>query len=990
LTIQATISNVTASAQAGTLAGVIGEITFQQDFSLGPNASQTITFTPANTPSLHILNPQLWWPNRYGPQNLYALQLAATVSGVISDTNNVNFGIRQISYSMAGSSNLALVVNGVPVIAKGGNWGMDEAMKRIPIERLDAEIHMHQQANYTIIRNWAGQSADDDFFNLCDQYGIMVWDEFFQIGGSTIANTNLFLDNVQETILRFRNHPSLAVWCGCNEGYPSPAVIATGDSNLIATLDPGRWYQPNSSTGSGVLSYGPYNWQPPRAYYNVDAPFKDEIGSVSIPTLEAIHAMMPSNDWETINDDWAEHDFCSGAALGDRYPFDIQGRYGPFSNLADFVRKSQLANYEAFRAIYEGRFAQLFQPVTGIITWMSNPAQPSFVWQLYSWDLEPNASLFATRKACEVVHIQMNQSNWHLMVINTTPQSLSSLTAKTSVYNLDGSLQYAHTNALTAAASTFTDLGAIAFPKGLSSVHFVKLKLFDSSNNLVSDNFYWRETVQDNFQALNTLLTVTLNIQATAQQIASNYLISVTLSNPAPVVALMTHLQLRQASSGQRVLPVFYSDNYISLLPGEAKAITLQAATANLNGDAPLLAVDGWNVTVNPSVSSGNIVGVIPNTAAQATNGIFPLTSGATRINCGGSETGFLQFGTTFTNFVSDTDFNGGNTASTTAAINTNASNAAPKAVYQTQRWGTNTYVIPATGSNIVRLHFAEVNFGPGGRQFNVAINGQQVLTNFDIAATGGEFNAVVESFIVPPNGGNTNITVAFTLGAANQPEICGIEIIPIPPPPNLSLNRPVTVSSVADGTQGSNAVDGSLNTRWGSAYSDPQWIYVDLGAAYNITEIELFWETAYGKAYQIQVSTNASTWTAIYSTTNGVGGTEYLTGFSGIGRYVRMYGTQRGTQYGYSLWEFEVFGALPTPVMATNSPQLVFTSGDGQLQFNWPTDHLGWRLEVQTNTVNFGLGTNWVTVFGSTGTNQMTFPINSGSGVTFYRLVYP
>jgi hypothetical protein len=125
----------------------------------------------------------------------------------------------------------------------------------------------------------------------------------------------------------------------------------------------------------------------------------------------------------------------------------------------------------------------------------------------------------------------------------------------------------------------------------------------------------------------------------------------------------------------------------------------------------------------------------------------------------------------------------------------------------------------------------------------------------------------------------------------------------------NLALNRPATASSMQSSTSGAlKAVDGNLSTRWSSVFSDPQWIYVDLGSTHSITGITLNWETAYGKAYSIQVSNDAVSWTTIYSTTTGIGGTENLA-LSGSGRYVRMYGTKRGTGWGYSLWEFQVFG---------------------------------------------------------------------------------
>ena len=622
--VQATLRNISDAPQTGVLTGAgDGGIQFHQEVTLNPNETRTITFLPEMTPSLHLKNPRLWWPNGFGAPNLYNLHLNFSVNGAVSDMRDITYGIRKITYSVPDSDNLTLSVNGVPVVAKGGDWGMDEAMKRIPRARLYAMIRMHQLANYTIIRNWVGQSTSEDFYELCDECGLLVWDEFFQpnaADGPNPIDSDLYLANVREKILRFRQHPSIALWCARNESDPPP-VIGDGIQKLIDNLDPGRLYQPSSTSGRGVISHGPYCWRTPREFYSfgVTQVFKTEIGSMSVPTLEAIRAMMPTNDWNVINDDWAEHDFCKGAQKGNLYPDILNHRYGQISSLADFVRKSQLANYEAFRAMYEGRLAKLFHPVTGVITWMSDPAQPSFVWQLYSWDLEPNASLFATRKACEPIHIQMNQDNWHVMIINNTPRALKNLKAKIMVSNLDGTLKYSHTDKLTAASCAATDAGEITFPDNLSDVHFVKLELRDAHNHLVSDNFYWRAAANqpDDFQALNKLPMVMLDIRAKVRDIDGKCLLAVSVHNPTKSVALMTHLQLRRAYSGQRILPVFYTDNYISLLPGETKSLTIEAASADLNGEAPLLAVDGWNVTVNDASTSRSSVEIVPNTDAQ-------------------------------------------------------------------------------------------------------------------------------------------------------------------------------------------------------------------------------------------------------------------------------------------------------------------------------------------------------------------------------------
>ncbi len=302
----------------------------------------------------------------------------------------------------------------------------------------------------------------------------------------------------------------------------------------------------------------------------------------------------------------------------------IADRYGKVANLADFVRKSQLANYEAFRAMYEGRNAKLFHPTTGVLTWMSNPAQPSFVWQLYHHDLEPNSALFAVKKAAEPVHIQLNEGDGEVQVINNLDTPLDGAHAHLAIYNLDGSVQYQHDFDVTAPASAATTVGSVSWPGSLSAVHFVKLELHDAAGKLISDNFYWRglPEQQDDLKALGSLPTVTLDANVKRDDVGGRSLFTVTLHNSGAQIALMAHLQLRRKSSGERVLPVYYSDNYVSLLPNETKTITIDAATSDLKGDGALVLVDGWNVGVNASSSSG--VGIAINAEAQVNH--WPVT----------------------------------------------------------------------------------------------------------------------------------------------------------------------------------------------------------------------------------------------------------------------------------------------------------------------------------------------------------------------------
>ncbi len=684
LMVLATVRNATDQPQTGTLKGSFDGGGFSVPVSLQPHEVKEVKVTTAEAPQLHVANPKLWWPNTYGEQHLYTMHVAFDASGAESDAKDANFGIRKITYHVTPqetripqTDNLTVFVNGVPIFCKGGCWGMDEALKRIPREVLEAKVRFHALAGYTMIRNWVGQSTSQDFYDACDKYGILIWDEMFQanksdgpqVGGNPSpkdtpevaalrkATVAMYLENVREKVIRFRSHPSIALWCGRNESDPAPKEVADGLKKMTAELDPARYFQANSDEGRGVRSGGPYSWRVPSAYFapaggggRALEPFKTELGSVSVPTLEAIKAWMPEKDWYDLNDDWALHDLCSGAQAGNTFPTQIATRYGAIAkrDLADFVRKSQMAMYETYRAMYEGRQAKLFNPCSGVLTWMSNPSQPSFVWQIYSYDLEPLAALYGAKKACEPVHVQLNQNDWHVMVVNTLPEPQQGLQAAVRIFNMDGTLKSEKTLPVSAKPCAATDLGVPQWPAGLSPVHYVKLELKDAAGKLLSENFYWRTTATiaadaapkgadifgsgglgrggrgggggrggapgaaEDFSLLQTLPTAEVQVTLSRHDEAGKCLIDATIANTTKTPALQIHLQLRKEKSGSRVLPAYYSDNFISLLPGERRTVLIEAAVSSLGGQRPVVTVDGWNVTTT-AVSFPNGAAVAPN-----------------------------------------------------------------------------------------------------------------------------------------------------------------------------------------------------------------------------------------------------------------------------------------------------------------------------------------------------------------------------------------
>jgi len=789
VTVLATVENVTDQPRKGVLKGSFGGIAFEKPVELAPRSSETVWFEPKKYPQLQVKNPRLWWPNGYGEPYLYSLHLTFDMDGQPSDARDIPFGIREFSYDAPGTDKLALSVNGVRVLCKGGNWGLDDALKRIPRERLEAQVRMHRDANFNMIRNWGGQSTSDDLYDLCDKYGILLWDEFFQLTENPL-DYDLYMANCRDKVLRFRNHPSIAIWCGRNEATPLK-YFNDALRGMLTELDGTRYYQPNSGDGRGVNSGGPYDWKTPIDYdhfsekedFNKNETFKTEIGAISIPTLESIQGMMPEQDWNTINDDWAEHDFMAGS--GRRYPQTVTGRYGKIANLPDFVRKGQMMNYEGYRAMYEGRQAQMFHPVQGILTWMSHPAQPSFVWQIYHYDLEPNAALFAVKKACEPVHIQLNDvGNGTVQVINNLPVPLSGARAKVMLYNLDGSSPYTHEYDVNAAPSATTNVGTVDWPGNLSPVSFAKLELRDGSGKLLSENFYWRGPASkpNDLTALETLPVVTLAARAERRDADGKVFLDVTLKNPAPQVALMAHLQLHRGTGGERVLPVFYSDNYLSLTPGEEKTVTIEASAADLKGRKPVVLVDGWNIGVAPFSSAGVDIALNQNAQVSAwpQNGLpfgYAKLGPADEfhVNCGG----FARDG-----FIGDPGHDDFGPGFTTDPIEVKVPNAAPEAIYRTVWWGSCSYPFYLKGAPgtayTVRLHFMELSENePGKRVFDVSINGKPALTDLDVfKEAGGRFKALVKELKGVTTDEKGMMTIDFKSGKIGTPQISGIEIL--------------------------------------------------------------------------------------------------------------------------------------------------------------------------------------------------------------------
>jgi len=450
-----------------------GNITLTRELTLAPNATDSETFDAAHEPALAVHNPKLWWPNGYGAPNLYTCKI--TFRG---DTSSFKFGIRQYAYDTLGGV-FHLWVNGKRIFVKGGNWGMSEYLLRCRGAEYDYKVLLHHEMHYNMIRNWIGSTTDDAFYEACDKYGIMVWDDFWLNSHPNLpSDLKAFETNVDEKIRRLRNHPSIAVWCGDNEGTPLPPL---NDSirQSIQVLDHGdRWYQPNSHSGA-LTGSGPWTNAGP-AWYFTKYPggfggspgwgFRTEIGTAVFPTFESFKEFMPESAWWPRNELWDKHYFGPSAANAgpDNYARSVVQSYGAPQGIEDFCRKSQLLNIETNKALYEGWQHHMWDDASGVMTWMSQSAYPSMVWQTYDYYYDLTGAYWGVRKACEPVHIQWSCADNTVKVINATGKDVHHLTARALVYNMDGTpaTAYDKTTAVDVPADTTAECFRLRFSSG--------------------------------------------------------------------------------------------------------------------------------------------------------------------------------------------------------------------------------------------------------------------------------------------------------------------------------------------------------------------------------------------------------------------------------------------------------------------------------------------------------------------------------------------
>jgi exo-1,4-beta-D-glucosaminidase len=627
LTVTAEAWNATGAPQNAIVRGAIGAITFSQPVALAPREHKVVRFSPADTPQLNVEHPRIWWPYRMGEQHQYSLSIAAEANGAESDRQEVRFGINEFTSELTSEGHRLFRVNGKPILIRGGGWASDMLLRPKSPSRLAAEFRYVREMGLNTIRT-EGKLETDDFYDLADREGILImpgwcccdqwelWDKW------DAENYTVGPASLRDQLLRLRNHPSIFVWLNGSDKPPIAAV----ERRYLDIERELEWSRPTLSSAaeapgpvsgpSGVKMRGPYEYVPP-SYWLTDTAhggafgFSPEIGpGAAVPPLDSLKEMLPADHLWPIDSVWNFH--AGGGQFKDVKVFTaaLEARYGKASGVADYARKAQALAYEGERAMFEG-YARNKYKATGVIQWMLNNAWPSIIWHLYDYYLRPGGGYFGTKAACEPLHVQYSYDDRSVVVVNDTPQPVHGLKVTAAVLDFTLAEKFAREAAVDAGVDGVVRVFEIPPIAGLTTTYFVRLSLHDAAGRVVSRNFYWLSTEDDqldwpktqwyytptkrhaNLTALSRLPETTLTVSP-AGDAPGDAAIRVSIANTGRALAFQVHLTLLDAASGKDVVPAFWEDNYFALLPGERREISVSYSRADTRAQ-PIVTAEAWN-----------------------------------------------------------------------------------------------------------------------------------------------------------------------------------------------------------------------------------------------------------------------------------------------------------------------------------------------------------------------------------------------------------
>ena len=580
-----------------------------QPITLSPFEKKTVSLNP-----LAVKNPCLWWPNGIGEQPLYDMNLSFEIGNQVSDRERLRYGIREItSDKCPDNGGRRFFVNGQKIYVTGGNYINSDWLLRLSPERYRDEVRFHAEMNLRMIRVWGGALVErPEFYNACDEFGILVFQDLWGSGDCNGAwedptkmdsrerrweypdNHDLFIASVEDQVKMIRNHPSLCFWCGANEWPLAKDIDQCLRKEVFPQLDPERLFVSFSTDTLFTRNYlgdngdGPYGIQEPEWFFSFRShPFNPEAGSVGSPEVESMREMMTEQDLAgfprkgfTRNYTWRYH---KDLGYGDHLE-----RYGEVKDIETYCKYAQVVNYDQYRSFMEGWASHMWDWYTGILIWKTQNPWTSLRGQMYDWSLDVNASLYGTRKGCEPLHAYYNPVTRKAGLLNTTLKDYTDLSIIARIYNLEGKLLWEKETRANSKANTVQELLDIPVPEGIQGAYFLRLAL-----NADVPNIYWLTTEPKDYTSLSQLPKSRPDIKTDIKKEGSNFVGTVRLSADSQI-SFFNRIKVFDRETGKRILPVHYSDNYITLMPGDQQEISLEFP-ANLPEERIQIVVDSYN-----------------------------------------------------------------------------------------------------------------------------------------------------------------------------------------------------------------------------------------------------------------------------------------------------------------------------------------------------------------------------------------------------------
>jgi beta-mannosidase len=601
-------------------------VNFNQNLKLAPGKTKTLNF------QVNIKNPKLWWPNGMGDQNLYILKTTVSYNNIVSDTKLTQFGIRELKLvgnenvgeflktmkqhlgdahrlgNKEGSYPWTFEVNGIKMFAKGGNWIPVDQLLRLDHDKYDWLLRLFKEANFNLLRVWGGGLYEtDDFYDLCDEYGILTWQEFLSNRNFAKIDRDNFLDGVRSAVLRLRNHPSLTFWCGGNEFDPDDnqsKTVIDSLADLLNKFDPQREFHRASPYMGDDHYWGVWHGLEPYTKYHIVRPFRSEAGLNAPPVLENYVRFTPPDLLWPPDTTYIEY---HGEANTNFQHLNKLMRYadefGRPSNIDELITRSQL--YQAIANEYDMEFCRSNKfKNSGFLVWQYNDIWPCISWSIIDWYGTPKPAYYFMKRAARPVHISADfeQYLWNagdtlkagIYLLNDTQLPVKGYTFYAKLIDCNGKIIIEKSGLAETGSNSSVKISELEFniPDSFKGkTIFISVELKTGPGEKISDALYpvaVSETDNpDNynniFSEINKMPKVSLKAEPVnytlSKEKSGNGSIKVRLSNPSETPVFFIHVRMIEESEKLRTI---YIDNYISLLPGESKTIFVRVENKGL------------------------------------------------------------------------------------------------------------------------------------------------------------------------------------------------------------------------------------------------------------------------------------------------------------------------------------------------------------------------------------------------------------------------